>query len=238
MTNLDNIQKSSYFELRGISKSHYLQYQIPAWLLNELPTDKNCAILDIGCGLGQFLTRLKERGYNNAEGIDINDESISYCLANGINAHESYIQPWAEKNKGKYQLITMSHVLEHIPKEIMPAELAAIKEMLAPGGAYIVMVPNAQSNTGPYWMYEDFTHTTLFTAGSLKYVLLGSGFKSVEFVDPKCTAGLNAWAKAKKLFFTRLYEINLNFWNRFTSSSFHVPSPRIYSFELKAKAKA
>jgi hypothetical protein len=86
-------------------------------------------------------------------------------------------------------------------------------------------------------MYEDFTHTTLFTAGSLKYVLIGSGFTSVEFLDPKCIAGLSWWKRNKKLFFTRLYEINLNFWNRVTSSSFHVPSPRIYSFELKAKAR-
>jgi SAM-dependent methyltransferase len=237
MTNLDEIQKSSYFELRGIKKTHYDAYQIPSWLLLELPQSKSDAILDIGCGLGQFLKRLKEKGFTNAEGIDINDESINYCKANGITAHETSIQDWAKANKSKYKLITMSHVLEHIPREIMMADLKAIKEMLAPDGAYIVMVPNGQSNTGAYWMYEDFTHTTLFTAGSLRYVLLGSGFTSVDFLDPKCIAGLSWWKRNKKLFFTRLYEINLNFWNRVTSSSFHVPSPRIYSFELKAKAK-
>lgn len=43
------------------------------------------------------------------------------------------------------------------------------------------MMPNAQSNTDCYWAYEDFTHYTLFIAGSLLYVLREAGFTNIEF---------------------------------------------------------
>ena len=38
-----------------------------------------------------------------------------------------------------------------------------------------------QLNTDCYWAYEDFTHYTLFIAGSLLYVLREAGFTNIEF---------------------------------------------------------
>ena len=71
-----------------------------------------------------------------------------------------------------------------MPKhEIIPL-LIKVRSLLTQSGSLLVMVPNAQSNTGSYWAYEDFTHHTLFTAGSLYFVLRQAGFDSVEFVDP------------------------------------------------------
>jgi len=64
------------------------------------------------------------------------------------------------------------------------------------------MVPNAQSPVGCYWAYEDFTHTTLFTAGSLYYVLKMAGFKEITFVDPLCIEGLPLWKKMVRKTFT------------------------------------
>ncbi|MGC9101323.1 MAG: hypothetical protein ACP5HC_08750 [Caldisericum sp.] len=41
------------------------------------------------------------------------------------------------------------------------------------------MVRNVQSNTGAYWAYEDFSHFTLFTSGSIYYVLKMAGFDEI-----------------------------------------------------------
>src|SRR5258708_2240816 len=44
-----------------------------------LPADKSTRILEVGCGLGQFLYFLKEQGYKNHSGIDIGKEQIDLC---------------------------------------------------------------------------------------------------------------------------------------------------------------
>jgi hypothetical protein len=106
------------------------------------------------------------------------------------------------------------------------------------GGQLIVMVPNAQSNTGCYWAYEDFTHSTLFTAGSLYYVLCAAGFSQVEFIDIDCTAGMKPFKKLMKKCLLGLYIFHFGFWNKVTASAFHSPSPQIFSYEIKAIARA
>ena len=99
------------------------------------------------------------------------------------------------------------------------------------------MVPNAQSNTNCYWAYEDFTHTTLFTSGSIFYVLKMAGFKEIRFVDTDCTAGLPYHKKILRKLLMKIFYFRVEFWNRVTSSSFHKPSPKIYSYEIKVLAK-
>lgn len=233
----EQIKRNAYFKNRGIDTKYYYSFQLPQYLRDELPADKNSPILDIGCGFGQMLLRLREAGYSSLKGIDIGHESVNLCQEAGLDVDLiSSIQEFAAQNQGRYKLILMSHVLEHIPKDQTIETLVSIRSMLAPGGSFIVMVPNAQSNTGVYWMYEDFTHHLLFTAGSLLYVLQSAGFERIEFLDPKCLKGLPAFQQWQRKLLLRLYEIRLNFWNRVTASSFHKPSPRIYSFEVKAKA--
>jgi hypothetical protein len=158
-------------------------------------------------------------------------------LLQELHNYESNLAAANKNDTGVIPKTTQVFVaLEMNPKEKCIDTLMAIRKMLAPGGSYIVMVPNAQSHTGVYWMYEDFTHYLLFTAGSLTYALQSAGFNRIEFLDPKCLKGLSAFGQWKRKILLRLYEIQLNFWNRVTASSFHKPSPRIYSFELKAKA--
>jgi 2-polyprenyl-3-methyl-5-hydroxy-6-metoxy-1,4-benzoquinol methylase len=178
----------AYFRNRGIDPDYYLSFQLPVWLKDELPQAKNARILDIGCGFGQMLMRLREGGYSEISGIDIGSESVDFCRSQGLKVDKiDSVESFAEKNQDKYDLILMSHVLEHIPKEQTISTLCSIHSMLKEGGSYIVMVPNAQSATGVYWMYEDFTHYQLFTAGSLRYTLMAAGFEKIAF--PKLQRG-------------------------------------------------
>ena len=41
-----------------------------------LPLNKNSKILDIGCGMGQFLSLLKNKGYKNFQGIDLSQGQV------------------------------------------------------------------------------------------------------------------------------------------------------------------
>ena len=71
---------------------------------------------------------------------------------------------FANYQGGAVDVIIMSHVLEHFPKDNIIPTLKKAYNILNPNGKLIVSVPNAQSNTGSYWAYEDFTHSTLFTS--------------------------------------------------------------------------
>ena len=102
----------------------------------------------------------------------------------------------------------------------------------------MLMVPNAQSNTDCYWMFEDFTHTTLFTAGSVLFVLKAAGFKTIEFLDKDGVVSAGSWyGKLIRRVFLKIYDLNKLFWNKITLSAYYKFSPRIYTYELKALAK-
>ncbi len=229
----------SYFELRNIEPDFYRNFLLPYWLKDELLKIKNMEIkiLDFGCGYGHFLKALKKEGYQSVYGVDIDNQAINHCLDIGLEVIKidpnNLINPYSFK----FDVIVMFHVIEHIEKSKIIDTLKIIKtNFLTHGGVLFVTVPNAQSNTGAYWAYEDWTHTTIFTSGSLYYVLRSAGFNSVEFLDIDCTAGSTFFKRILKKTLLKIYVLKKSFWNKVTSSSFHKPSPQIFSYEIKAKA--
>ena len=236
----EEVKKSAYFSNRIVTESIYDTYKQPRYLAPYFQEkDKGLNILDIGCGLGQFLNYLNCQGFTNLHGIDINDESIAACQKKGLSVEKiNDIREFAQKTDRKFDRIIMSHVLEHIEKEDIIDTLVHIKKyLLKENGIFLLMVPNAQSYTGAYWRYEDFTHTIMFTAGSCDYVLKSAGFTNITFIDPDGTGHM---APLKKFIIKSLisyHKFRENIWNKILQTSFHQPSPRIYTFELKVAAQ-
>jgi 2-polyprenyl-3-methyl-5-hydroxy-6-metoxy-1,4-benzoquinol methylase len=229
---------ADYFSMRAVNVVDPVLPGIPSYLLRVLAS-RQARILDIGCGTGRLLSALKLGGFQDLHGVDISDQAVEICRNKGLPVqHIGSIQEIRPTAVGdRFDLVILSHVLEHIPKEGAIPTLRHIRqEVLSKDGNLVVIVPNAQSRTGCYWAYEDFTHCTLFTAGSLRYVLHSAGFGRVEFLDPKCIADTRPVLRPLKLFLLFLYETRMRFWNKITSSSFHASSPCIYSFEIKALA--
>src|ERR1044072_1333350 len=103
-------------------------------LANRLPRDRDARILDIGCGWGQFLSWLKEKNYRNLEGIDMGSDQIEHCRSIGLNASLApdtirYLVERAET----YDLITLHHVIEHVPPTNGIELLKAMCNSLRPG---------------------------------------------------------------------------------------------------------
>jgi 2-polyprenyl-3-methyl-5-hydroxy-6-metoxy-1,4-benzoquinol methylase len=235
----DNTKIDQYFKNRTISEDTYGTYKIPRYLRPYLPKNKDAKILDIGCGMGQFLGVLKTESYTNLKGIDINNEALESCRKKGLNVTQiTDTREFTVPENEKFDFIIMSHVLEHIEKDVIIDTLVHIrKNLLAPGGSFALMVPNGQSFTGTYWRYEDFTHHLVFTAGTCLYVLKAAGFASIEFMDADGTAQMAFWKKPIIKFFLGIYKLREDFWGFILQTSYHKPSPRIYSFELKVLSK-
>lgn len=224
-----------YFRDRGVDFNMYKNYEVPKYLACRLGGDKNIFILDIGCGFGQFINGCKKLGYKNIKGIDLSEEAVKFCKQNGMDVEKIDVKKYLNK---KFDVIYMGHILEHLPKNEVINTLWHINtNLLNENGSLFIMVPNAQSNTDCYWAYEDFTHNTLFTAGSLLFVLKEAGFKNIEFLDIDGTSGSTGLKKTIKKYLLKIYIINKLFWNKVTGSYYHQPSPMIFTWELKCVAK-
>jgi 2-polyprenyl-3-methyl-5-hydroxy-6-metoxy-1,4-benzoquinol methylase len=233
----ENQLYDNYFSNRGVSTGTYTQYHLPNYLKQQLPSH-NAAILDIGCGFGQMLHALKQQGFSDLTGIELLPQAVEYCKSQlGLNVTQTGdIIQYAKQHTSSYDFILMSHVLEHLPKEQTIEVLRSIRQMLKQGGSLVLMVPNGQAPNNSYWMWEDFTHHTLFTAGSLLYVLKSAGFEQIEFLDPADLLDKPLLKRWFKKFFQKIYHLQKSFWNSVNSSGYHYASPVIYTWELKVKA--
>lgn len=231
------VQQNNYFEFRNVDSTDYENSRLPVWIKQEIES-KDLSILDYGCGFGQILDSLKSEGYENIYGVDIEQNAIKSCIKNNLKVEQLDLEDLKNPYGFKFDIIILSHIIEHIPKSEIIKTLAFIKnEFLSENGKLLIAVPNAQSNTDCYWAYEDWTHTTLFTSGSIYYVLKAAGFDKIEFLDIDCTLGSSKIKSIIRKFFLKLYVTNKKFWNKITCSAYHQPSPQIFSYEIKVKAQ-
>jgi len=233
----ENVKVESYFKQRQINVDYYAGADLPLYFKDNLPKDKTSNILDIGCGLGQTLSKLQEDGYTSLTGIDISNEAIRACKEKQLNVYQINDIADFKVSDEKYDFAVMSHVLEHLDKEKVISTLMYIRtNLLKDTGKLFLMVPNAQSPTGTYWAYEDFTHNTLFTPGSIIYVLKAAGFNAVNFIDEDGFYEVKGLKKVIKKGLFKLFKLAEKIKFAAVGATYHLPSPRIYTWELKVLA--
>lgn len=151
-----------------------------------LPSDPKAAILDLGCGPGDFLRFLAREGYSNTLGVEVSPEQVEYCRAEEMTNVELVEEPveFLKAQEGTFDFVMMRDVLEHIEKPKVVPLLASVRDALKPGGLLVLRVPNAVGVAAPYSRYIDFTHELSFTELSLAQVLMEARFSEVK-VYPK-----------------------------------------------------
>tara|TARA_X000000950_G_C13786814_1_gene607619 strand:+ start:26 stop:934 length:909 start_codon:yes stop_codon:yes gene_type:complete len=141
---------------------------------------KNKDILDFGCGWGGFLRNVKN--YKSLSGIELRKECINYIKNNIKKINVSNNIKSFDK---KFDIITMFHVLEHMPYQINTLKI--LKSKLKNKGKIIIEVPHAEDFLilqKELKEFKNFTfwseHLILHTYKSLKSILLKSGFKNIN----------------------------------------------------------
>ncbi|MCK9450770.1 MAG: class I SAM-dependent methyltransferase [Bacteroidales bacterium] len=105
-------------------------------------------VLDIGCGIGDFLGYCKKAGWK-VSGLEPNEQARKMVLKNfQIEAEDvSKISSMAED---QFDLVTLFHVLEHVaePKNMV----SEILRILKPGGRLVIALPNNASWDAKYYV--------------------------------------------------------------------------------------
>lgn len=139
-------------------------------------------LLDVGCGNGDYLDFARAVGWS-VVGVDFDPKAVSKARSRGLNVHDGSVEDLLSENRGTFDAITLSHVIEHVhdPKRL----LGNCYDLLKPDGLLWIETPNIDSYGhriyGRNWRgLEPPRHLALFTSNSLADLLGRAGFDRVS----------------------------------------------------------
>jgi len=140
------------------------------------------AMLDIGCGNGWFIYKMKNLGWN-VKGVEPSKAGAEAGRRiGGLDIHHGDLLT-ANYPSDSFDYIRSNHSFEHIsnPNEV----LDEIYRILKPGGKVFIGVPNINSYTGNlfkgYWYYLGApVHTFNYSNRNLSSLLAKHNFKNIK----------------------------------------------------------
>ncbi len=138
-------------------------------------------VLDVGCGRGEFLALLTERGVR-ARGIDVNDSMVEVCRQKGLDASKADALGYLRAQPaGSLGGLLAAQVVEHLDPAYLTNLLDAAYAALRPGAPIVLETINPACWFAFFESYvRDITHVRPLHPDTLKFLLQASGFGGVE----------------------------------------------------------
>lgn len=153
--------------------------------LSYLPHPNNVKkIVDFGCGRGEWLELLKDKGYKHLLGIDINQSMVETCKHKGINVEQVDVLNWLQNQEScSLTVFTGFHVIEHIPFDLLLKIMNELHRVLDTNGVVIFETPNPENVlVGSHTFYHDPTHKNPLTPTLLEFLASYCGFEHTELL--------------------------------------------------------
>jgi len=135
-------------------------------------------LLDVGCGSGDWLASMRERGWQVA-GTDFDENAVKVARQRGLDVVCGPLeqQHFADNS---FNAVTLSHVIEHVPDPV--AELKECLRILKPGGKLVLFTPNSASLSHKVFKrdwrgLEPPRHLHIFSMDSMRRLLEKAGFR-------------------------------------------------------------
>lgn len=136
-------------------------------------TDRGCRVLDVGCGTGRNLDLLRELGFSRIVGADRNPDLVSSNTARG---HLCFTPEMLdEENVEPFDLILMSHIVEHFDHQALLTFLGCYLSRLRVGGQLLIVTPLPHDA-----FYNDFDHVRPYLPMGFLMVF-GEGQAQVQY---------------------------------------------------------
>lgn len=147
---------------------------------------KKGALLDIGCGTGEFANVMKQDGWA-VRGIEPGDNAREMAKKNyGLDVQPE--EALANIPANSMDVITMWHVLEHVPD--LQGRVQELKSILKQDGLLIIAVPNRNSHDAAYYgkhwaAYDVPRHLWHFRPQDIRALFAPHGFEVKEVLPMK-----------------------------------------------------
>jgi O-antigen chain-terminating methyltransferase len=140
-------------------------------------------VLDVGCGRGEWLELLGERGYVG-RGVDTNRVMTAENRNRGLDVVEedvlAYLARLPDESVG---MVTGFHIIEHLPFDQVVRLFDECRRILRHGGCSIFETPNPENLVvGAYTFYFDPTHRHPLPPQVMEFLALQRGFSDVEIL--------------------------------------------------------
>ena len=143
---------------------------------------KGGRLLDLGCGLGDFLYGAKKDNSFGVVGVDISDDAVAYVHKNFglVVKKEAELETFLNH---EFDVITQWHVLEHV--HLLNERMQQLKRILKVGGTMFVAVPNSNSwdskNYREFWDgYDAPRHLYHFNRKSFRLLMEKHSFEVIK----------------------------------------------------------
>lgn len=160
-------------------------------------------VLEIGCGNGYFLEKIKADKSAEVWGLEFNPKAIEFALKKGLRVEAEMIENFCQSNPEKFDVVCAFQVLEHVanPKMFLESSLKTLKK----GGYLCIGVPNNDSYLYAKDTYQTLNlpphHTLLWRETSLKYVAQMFDLEVQFFKEPvkptHKSLAYNLWLREK-----------------------------------------
>ena len=188
--------RSSYNRLmKAPVISQFIRWVTNVKITNDVyrQLDENSRILDVGCGAGAFLNRVKAEKGCKVYGVDISEAAVETAKNSfGLDIFKGTIAEAPFKD-GSFDVITAWWYLEHVPDP--HATAAKISSLLKNDGFCIIGVPNYESFNAKVfkdkWYHLDCPrHLCIWTPSSMKRLLGQHGLSVTRIIYDKTPWGL------------------------------------------------
>lgn len=154
---------------------YLLQYDFESLKFMEFVSasiaDRDARILDVGCGYGRYLKLLTDKGLN-VVGVEENESIVKHNQSAGLNCVT--VKEFTETDD-QFDLIIMSHIIEHFPPCELKDFLDSYLDRLKVGGNLIIATPLMSS-----YFYDDFDHIKPYQPVGIMMVF-GEGDAQVQY---------------------------------------------------------
>ncbi|MBK9328493.1 MAG: class I SAM-dependent methyltransferase [Sphingobacteriales bacterium] len=197
------------------------------------------SLLDFGCGTGDFLGYVKQQQIV-AEGVE--PEAQAREVAKNINKVDTYSIEQSETiEKGKFDVITLWHVLEHIHE--LHLQIDYFNQWLKPNGKLIIAVPNIESydakKYGRYWDAIDVPrHIYHYSPKNIRQIVGQHQFRFLQqyplLLDAYYVSMRSEWHKGTNRFLAYFKAVFFGFKSNQAAKKDGNYSSLIYVFEKTA----
>lgn len=146
-------------------------------------------VVDVGCGRGRYLRRLHQGGHE-VVGVEENARQRDALAQEGFRV----LAPGSPELKPEaFDVLLLSHVVEHMGPSDLAAFLAKYTSLLRPGGRLVVATPTLS----PYF-YDDFDHMRPYTPRAI-LMLLGEANAQLRFASSAAFSLEGLWFRRSPL---------------------------------------